>query len=68
MIPRKIVDDYRRMNFDDQSAFRRWLMTNAVVGGVSLFALIAIASIYPHVKSRSVAAQKGEIVLSAVPR
>jgi hypothetical protein len=45
MVRRKIADEYRRMNLNDQSAFRRWLVINTVVGAISFFALIAIASI-----------------------
>ena len=65
MVRRKIADEYRRMNLDDQSAFRRWLVSNTVVGAISLFALIAIASIFSGGESKSVTTQKGEVILRA---
>jgi hypothetical protein len=65
MVRRKIADEYRRMNLDDQSAFRRWLVINTVVGAISLFALIAIASIFSGGEPRSVTTQKGEVILRA---
>jgi hypothetical protein len=36
-----------------------------VVGAISLFALIAIASIFSGGESRSVTTQKGEVILRA---
>jgi hypothetical protein len=54
MVRREAADEYRRMNLDDQSAFRQWLVINTVVGAISLFALIAIASIFSGRESRSV--------------
>jgi hypothetical protein len=65
MVRRKIADEYSRMNLDDQSTFRRWLVSNTVVGAISLFALIGIASIFSGGESRSVTTQKGEVILRA---
>jgi hypothetical protein len=65
MVGRKIADEYRRMNLDDQSTFRRWLVSNTLVGAISLFGLIAIASIFSGGESRSVTTQKDEVILRA---
>lgn len=38
-------DEYRRLNLEDNATFRRWLLANTVVGALSLFALMAAASL-----------------------
>jgi hypothetical protein len=44
MISSRMTQEYRRMNSEDGSSFRRWLAINAVVGA-SLVTLIAIAAV-----------------------
>ena len=44
MISSRMTQEYRRMNSEDGSPFRRWLAINAVVGA-SLVTLIAIAAV-----------------------
>ena len=39
-----IINEYQRLNSEDQKAFRRWLWANAVVGAILLTGLIALAS------------------------
>jgi hypothetical protein len=40
----EIINEYQRLNPEDQKAFHRWLWANAVVGAISLTGLIALAS------------------------
>jgi len=37
------INEYQRLNSEDQKAFRRWLWANAVVGAILLTGLIALA-------------------------
>ena len=41
-----IVDEYRRLNAKDKSAFRKWLIANTVFGAAVILALIVLASVY----------------------
>ena len=43
-MPDKIINEYRRLNSEDQRAFRRWFWTNAVVGAILVAGLIALTS------------------------
>jgi hypothetical protein len=54
---------YRRLNAEDKSAFRRWLVANTVFGAVAMFALIVLAAVYSGGDSRSMTAQKGHQVI-----
>ena len=46
MIGRHTVEDYRRMNSEDRTTFRRWLALNTVIGIAVLFAMIAINGMF----------------------
>jgi hypothetical protein len=39
----EMINEYQKLNSEDQKAFRRWLWANAVVGGILLTALITLA-------------------------
>jgi hypothetical protein len=39
------LNEYRRLGLEDSATFRRWLLANTVVGALSLFALIVVASL-----------------------
>ncbi len=39
----EMINEYRKLNSDDQKEFRRWLWANAVVGAILLTGLIAVA-------------------------
>ena len=39
----EIIYEYRRLNWEDQKAFRRFLWANTVVGAILLTGLIAVA-------------------------
>jgi len=39
----EIINEYQKLNSEDQKAFRRFLWANAVVGAVLLTGLIALA-------------------------
>ena len=39
----EMINEYRKLNSEDQKAFRRWLWANAVVGAILLVGLIALA-------------------------
>jgi hypothetical protein len=39
----EIINEYQRLNSEDQKAFRRWLWANAVIGAILLTGLIAVA-------------------------
>ena len=51
----EIINEYQRLNSEDQKAFRRWLWANAVVGAVLLTGLIALAFNFPGDKSEAIA-------------
>jgi hypothetical protein len=40
----EFINEYQKLNSEDQKAFRRWLWVNAVVGAILLAGLIALAS------------------------
>jgi hypothetical protein len=54
-MPDKIIDEYRKLNSEDQRAFRRWFWTNAVVGAILVAGLIALASKFSGDRSVSIA-------------
>jgi len=39
----EFINEYQKLNSEDQKAFRRWLWFNAVVGAILLTGLIALA-------------------------
>jgi hypothetical protein len=39
----EIINEYQRLNLEDQKTFRRWLWANTVVGAILLTGLIALA-------------------------
>jgi hypothetical protein len=39
----EIINEYQKLNSQDQKAFRRWLWANAVVGAILLTGLIGLA-------------------------
>jgi len=43
----EIINEYRRLNSEDQKAFRRWLWTNTICGAILLTGLIALTSKFP---------------------
>ena len=54
----EIIDEYRRMNADERSAFHHWLITSTVAGALGLLALIVVVSIFPGEEASSVTADK----------
>ena len=38
----EIINEYQKLNAENQKAFRRWLWVNAVVGAILLTGLIAV--------------------------
>ena len=51
----EIINEYQRLNSEDQKAFRHWLWANAVVGAVLLTGLIVLTSKFPDDESASTA-------------
>jgi hypothetical protein len=43
----EMINEYRKLNSDDQKEFRRWLWANTVVGAILLAGLIALGSKLP---------------------
>jgi hypothetical protein len=54
-MPDKIINEYRKLNSEDQRAFRRWFWTNAIVGAILLAGLIALTSKFTGGGSVSIA-------------
>ena len=40
----EIINEHRKLNLEDQKAFRRWLWANTIVGGILVAGLIALTS------------------------
>jgi len=51
----EIINEYQRLNSEDQKEFRRWLWANTVVGAILLTGLIALASKFPSTESEATA-------------
>jgi len=49
-----IINEYRKLNSEDQKEFGRWLWANTVVGAILLAGLIALAS-FPGNQSEATA-------------
>ena len=43
----EFINEYERLNSEDQKTFRRWLCANTVVGAILLTGLIALTSKLP---------------------
>jgi hypothetical protein len=51
----EFINEYQKLNSEDQKAFRRWLWVNAVVGAILLTGLIALVSKFPGDESGATA-------------
>jgi hypothetical protein len=51
----EIINEYQRLNSENQKAFRRWLWANTVVGAILLTGLIVLASKNPGAESGATA-------------
>jgi hypothetical protein len=49
----EIINEYRKLNSEDQKAFRRFLWTNTVIGAILLAGLIVLAVNVPGDKSET---------------
>jgi hypothetical protein len=50
----EFINEYQKLNSEDQKTFRRWLWANTVVGAILLTGLIALAS-FPGKESQATA-------------
>jgi len=51
----EMINEYQKLNSEDQKTFRRWLWANTVVGAILLSGLIVLASKSPGDKSEATA-------------
>jgi len=51
----EMINEYQKLNSEDQKTFRRWLWANTVVGAILLSGLIVLASKSPGDKSEAIA-------------
>ena len=51
----EMINEYQKLNSEDQKAVRRFLWTNAVVGAILLAGLIVLASKFPGDESGATA-------------
>jgi len=51
----EMINEYRKLNSEDQKEFRRWLWANTVVGAILLAGLITLASKFPGDESGATA-------------
>ena len=51
----EFINEYHRLNSQDQKTFQRWLLANTVVGAILLTGLIALASKNPGAESGATA-------------
>jgi hypothetical protein len=51
----EMINEYEKLNSEDQKTFRRWLWANTVVGAILLSGLIVLASKSPGDKSEATA-------------
>jgi len=49
----EMINEYQKLNSEDQETFRRWLWANTVVGAILLAGLIALAVYVPGDKSET---------------
>ena len=52
---RETINEYRKLNSEDQKEFRHWLWANTVVGAILLTGLIVLTSKFPDDESASTA-------------
>jgi hypothetical protein len=62
----EFLNEYQKLNSEDQKAFRRWLWVNAVVGAILLAGLIALAS-FPGKESEATAHNPATHTLAKLP-
>jgi len=55
----EMINEYQKLNSEDQKTFRRWLWANTVVGAMLLAGLIALASKFPGDESVATAQLAG---------
>ena len=55
MLDRETINEYRKLNSEEQKVLRRWLWGNAIVGAILLSGLIVLASKSPGDKSEATA-------------
>jgi len=51
----EMINQYEKLNSEDQKVFRRWLWANAVVGAILLTGLIALALKFSGAESAATA-------------
>ena len=51
----EMINEYRKLNSEDQKEFRRWLWANTVVGAILLAGLITLGSKLPGDESGATA-------------
>ena len=51
----EMINEYQKLNSEDQKTFRRWLWANAVVGAILLTGLIALTSKFSGAESAATA-------------
>ena len=51
----EFINEYQKLNSEDQKTFRRWLWANTVVGVILLTGLIVLASKNPGAESGATA-------------
>ena len=63
----EFINEYQKLNSEDQKTFRRWLWANTVVGAILLAGLIALALKLPGDQSGATAqhAMRGQAKLPA---
>jgi len=63
----EFINEYQKLNLEDQKTFRRWLWANTVVGAILLAGLIALALKLPGDQSGATAqhAMRGQAKLPA---
>jgi hypothetical protein len=47
----EFINEYQKLDSEDQKVFRRWLWVNAVIGAILLAGLVALAVNVPDDKS-----------------
>ena len=55
MMTRETINEYRKLNSEEQKVFRRWLWANTVVGAILLTGLIVLGSKVPGDQSVAIA-------------
>ena len=55
------INEYQKLNSEDQKTFRRWLWAHAVVGAILLAGLIAIAIKVPGDESGATASTQDKL-------